>query len=122
MKVLATLSLTVLAGCAAAGPGRQVADRAELTREEIAETSYTNTFDLVHSVRPHWLRIRGRTSFRTEPEIWIYVDGVRVGGPDFLRQLVPGDVENIRYYDAREAQFRFGVGHTHGALSVTLRR
>jgi hypothetical protein len=122
MKVLATLSLTVLAGCAGAGPGRTAPDRTELTRDEIAATSYTNAFDLVHSTRPHWLRIRGRTSFRNEPEIWVYVDGVRVGGPDFLRQLLPGDIESIRYHDAREAQFRYGVGHTHGALSVMLRR
>jgi hypothetical protein len=47
---------------------------------------------------------------------------VRVGGPEFLRQLSPLDIDRIRYYDAREAQYRFGVGHAHGALDVVLRR
>jgi hypothetical protein len=44
------------------------------------------------------------------------------GGPEFLGQLSPLDIERIRYYGAREAQFRFGVGHTHGALGVTMRQ
>lgn len=122
MQVLAMLSLTVLAACAVTGPSRPATDRTELTREEIALRQYGNALDLVHAERPHWLRMRGRTSFMNEPEIGVYVDGVRAGGPDFLSQLLPGDIESIRYYGAREAQFRFGVGHTHGALSVTMRR
>jgi hypothetical protein len=57
-----------------------------------------------------------------EPEVGIYVDGVRAGGPAFLGQLSPMDIERIRYYDARDAQFRFGTGHTYGALDVMMRR
>jgi hypothetical protein len=57
-----------------------------------------------------------------EPEVGIYVDGVRAGGPAFLGQLSPMDSERIRYYDARDAQFRFGTGHTYGALDVMMRR
>lgn len=129
MKALASLqaslSVVLVCACGMAGPADRAPDRVdsrELTRAEIERSSHTNALDLVTAERPHWLRTRGRTSFMNEPEIGIYVDGVRAGGPEFLGQLSPMDIERIRYYDTREAQFRFGVGHTHGALDVIMRR
>lgn len=122
MKALALVSLVWVSACAMAGPADPAPNRAELTRAEIERSTYANALDLVTAERPHWLRTRGRTSFMNEPEIGVYVDGVRAGGPEFLGQLSPMNIESIRYYDGREAQFRFGVGHTHGALEVIMRR
>jgi hypothetical protein len=122
MRAWMLFSLALVNGCALAGPADPAPTRMELTRSEIELTSHANALDLVAAERPHWLRTRGRVSFTNEPEIGVYLDGVRVGGPEFLRQLSPLDIDRIRYYDAREAQYRFGVGHAHGALDVVLRR
>jgi hypothetical protein len=123
MRALVVLSLVVVAGCAsAANTAGRAQDRSELTRAEIERTGHRTALELVQSERPHWLRPRGRTSFMFDTEIAVYLDGVRAGGPDFLNRLHPLDIESIRYYDAREAQYRFGLGHTQGALDVVTRR
>lgn len=123
MRALIGMSLVVLAGCAAAvdRTGR-APDRSEITRAEIEEAEHRTALELIRTARPHWLRPRGRTSFVYDLAIVVYLDGVRAGGPDFLDRLHPLDIESIRYYDAREAQYRFGVGHAHGALNVVTRR
>jgi hypothetical protein len=122
MKALALVSVVCVSACAMVGPADPAPSRAELSRADIERSTYANALDLVTAERPHWLRTRGRTSFTNEPAIGVYVDGVRAGGPEFLAQLSPIDIESIRYYDGREAQFRFGIGHTHGALDVIMRR
>jgi hypothetical protein len=123
MRALIGIALFVLTGCASAGdaPGRS-GDRTEIVREEIARTDHRNALELVQNERPNWLRPRGRTSLLYRVVVVVYVDGVRAGGPEFLSRLNLLDVESIRYYDAREAQHRFGVGHTQGALNVITRR
>jgi hypothetical protein len=123
MRALVCISLLVLSGCATAGEGvRSAQDRSELTREDIERAGYRNALELVQTERPHWLRSRGRTSLMYEAELVVYLDGVRLGGPATLGQIHPIDIQTIRYYDSREAQYRFGVGHTQGALEIVSRR
>lgn len=121
MRASVGIWLVLLAGCASAAPQR-AGDRAEIGRDIIEATSYSNALDLVRGERPHWLRTRGRSSVMYDTDVVIYVDGVRAGGPRFLAQVHPIDVERLRYYDAREAQYRFGTGHVHGAIDVITRR
>jgi hypothetical protein len=40
---------------------------------------------------------------------------------DILRSIHSDNVESIRFMDERQASFRFGPGHEHGAILVTLR-
>lgn len=123
MRALVCVSLLVLASCATAsertGSGQ---DRSEISREEIDRSGHRNALEMVQAERPHWLRQRGRNSLTYDGAIVVYLDGVRVGGPDFLAQVHPVDIERIRYLDPREAQYRFGVGHTYGALNIITRR
>lgn len=123
MRAVVCISLLFLAGCATAGEMAEPSpDRTELTRPEIERVSHRNVLELVQAERPHWLRPRGRTSLLNEGELVVYVDGMRAGGASFLAQIHPIEIESIRYYDSREAQHRFGIGHTHGALNVFMRR
>lgn len=115
------IALVVLAGCASASNGA-TRDRSVITREEIVEANEINALDLVRVYRPHWLRTRGSTSFVNEPEILLYIDGVRTGDVDMLADIATINIEEIHYYDARQAQFKFGVGHVQGAIEVITRR
>lgn len=115
------IGLVVLAGCASASTGT-TRDRSVLTREEIVDANELNALDLVRVHRPHWLRTRGSTSFTNEPAIVVYIDGVRAGEPDMLADIATINIEEVRYYDARQAQFKFGVGHVQGAIEVITRR
>jgi hypothetical protein len=114
------LILTVTA-CAAAGTGPSRND-AVITQDEIIAVNELNVLDLIRVERPHWLRHRGSTSVSQDPEILIYIDGVRTGRPEILRDIATINVEEIRYYDARRAQYRFGVGHVQGAIDVITQR
>lgn len=115
------MALVVLTGCASASTGT-TRDRSVLTREEIVDANELNALDLIRVHRPHWLRIRGSTSFTNEPAIIVYVDGVRAGDTDMLADMATINIEEVRYYDARQAQFKFGVGHVQGAIEVITRR
>ncbi len=57
-----------------------------------------------------------------EPTILVYIDGVRAGGTDMLGNVAAINIQEIRHYSAREAQFKFGVGHVQGAIEVITRR
>ena len=120
---LAAVAVVLLAGgCASAGSGIRT-DRSVITRAEIEASNQTNAYDLVRAERPHWIRVRGTTSFTHEPMIPVYVDGLRLGDqPEALGEISVIDIEEIRYYDARQAQFKFGTGNVHGAIEVILQR
>lgn len=123
MMLGALVSLVAVGGCASAGSnGGSDFDRDLLTREEIVESNHLNALDLVRSARPQWLRVRGRPSITQQPEIMVYVDQMRAGTTDALRTIQPMEIEEIRYYNARDAQVKFGVGHVQGVIQVITRR
>lgn len=120
-KLLLIAAVVALTGCASAGAGTS-RDQSVITRDEIVEANQMNALDLVQVHRPHWLRTRGSTSFTNEPAIVVYIDGVRSGGTDMLANVAAINIQEIRHYSAREAQFKFGVGHVQGAIEVITRR
>ena len=123
MRAAATLFLLVLVtACASTGTPGVRRDQKVIERAEVVESNQMNALDLVRTLRPQWLRPRGVASMTNDPEIMIYLDGVRAGGPAALSDIPAINIQSIRFYDAREAQFRFGVGHLHGAIDVTTRR
>lgn len=113
--------MVAVAGCAAAGTGS--ANGSVITRDQIAAANQMTALEVVRTERPHWLRHRGSTSFSSETPIKVYIDGVPAGGPEMLSEVATINIEEIRYYSPREAQFKFGTGHVQGAIEVvTLRR
>lgn len=110
--------------CASTSVTRPVASRGSnsnvLVNSEIVATAAANAYDAIQSLRPNWLRTRGSHSLqnRGDDYIVVYLNNARLGPPTALRQISAADVGQIRYYDAAAANYRFGVGHTHGAIQV----
>jgi hypothetical protein len=107
-----------------------------IVREEIDASSASNAFELIRGIRPVWLRTRGIRSLRADTirrgeqftavprqgEIWVYVDGIRLGNQETLRQVSTDEIEGLQFLDPPQATTRFGTGHTHGAILITRRR
>jgi hypothetical protein len=91
-----------------------------ISQEEITATGAANAFDVVRSLRPAWLRTRGENSLRRsdDEDLVVYLNNARLGPPAVLQQVAAADVGSIRYYDPARANYRFGPGHSHGAIQV----
>lgn len=119
----APLAALVLAACAGGAAGRAGArhDPNLITEEELRGTSGSSLHDAIRTLRPAWLLQRRPTTLlgRKEGQLLVYVDRVRFGSAESLRQLRPSAVLTVRYYGPSEAQARFGPGHLDGAIEVT---
>jgi hypothetical protein len=95
-----------------------------LGADEFQDTQMTSAYDVINSLRPHWLQGRGPQSLTNQAAgaLVVYVDNVRLGTVDVLRQLRPGVVESAQYLGASEATMRFGSNHAGGAVLITTRR
>lgn len=140
MKFLPTSLLVVIAATSVASlpleaQNRSRRDRNRIDTEEIRTSSAPNAYDLVKTLRPAWLRTRGATSLQTTamadptsatgssavavpPEILVYIDGVRFGTQDSLKDIGVSDVARLEFLDSSAATQRFGTGHSHGAIVI----
>jgi len=94
-----------------------------ITADELSRIAATTLDDAVRALRPSWLR-NAPSTIRPDAEgtVVIYLDRVRLGGPESLRQINPMQVSEVRYYRPSDAELRFGPGHLHGAIEVTTAR
>jgi hypothetical protein len=132
------LLLTLPLVCAACAPRTTTVaggtNQNQLTREQFAD--YNTVMEAVQSLRSNWLRPRspyGLTADRTPQRaeaagitrelspVWVYRDGVRVGGPEVLERLSPAEIELIEHYDASRASLRWGQNHENGVIHLTSR-
>jgi hypothetical protein len=120
-NLLAVLAAVVIAGCTARGteaaPRR---DNTVITQDELQDARAINAYELVRALRPGWLRVRGTTTLSYREQVIVYVNEVRMGGEDVLRQLRPEAIQSMRYLDEVNATARYGGGHSAGAILVTL--
>jgi len=90
--------------------------------EEVEASTAPSAYELIQQLRPRWLYITtGPTTFGVEPGIVVYVNDMRMGGLSNLRELDTNSIHHIAFMDPNEATGRFGLNHTHGAISVTLK-
>lgn len=122
------ISLPLAWACASAGGGAartaQQHDPNIISSEELRGVSASNLFDAIRTLRPQWLSSRSPTMIRPQAEgsIVVYMDRVRYGELEMLRQIPPGDAESVRYYSPSEAEGQFGAGHLQGAIQVVTKR
>lgn len=90
------------------------------TREEIRDSREVNLLAFVQAYRPQWLRPMNSAGARPGT-IAVYMDGMRIGGPEALREISSGIVTDLRYVDGLDAVARWGVGHSDGAIVITSR-
>lgn len=92
--------------------------RGEITPEELRGRHETNAFELVQHLRPVWLRLRGASRFGAENPVMVYMDGMRLGGPESLRSIQASAVTRLRYLEPIEAQALYGLDNTSGVILV----
>ena len=100
-------------------PSRQanILDSAEIHRQY-----WATAYDLVSARRQRWLYPRGQDSFVVPTEVQVLLNGVRMGGPDNLKQIPAVDIIYVEYFDPVTAAARWGQGFGNGAIYVSTQR
>ena len=100
-------------------------DRDKITREEILNSSQKerDLLVVIRGLRPHFVApprgVRSMGGGRAAPTV-LYVNGNKMGDLTMLRQILATDVFEVRYMDPSKAENEFGIGHSGGAVLVTL--
>ena len=117
--VVPMVGLALACGSAPRGEARNGGDPNVITMEAIARTGSIDAYDAVQALKPNWLLTRGAGSLRRDEVIQVYLDGNRMGGIAFLRQIAANTIHSIRHLDGLEAAQRYGLDHGQGAILVT---
>lgn len=98
------LVVALLAGCASSsGEGTQRTTTSEISRDEMAELSGYNLYEVVDRLRPRWLHSRAVMGLGGPGQILVYMNRSYLGGPESLRELGISGVHRIRYLDGPRA-------------------
>jgi hypothetical protein len=109
-------------GSAASGTAAPTASRDFITREEMEKGQYPNSYELVRSLRPHWLRVRGRDTINGEQgAVQVVLDDVRLGTTESLRTLPVSGIAYFQWLDGISATQRWGTGYGNGVILVSSR-
>ena len=106
-------------------PAPSRARREVISAEEIAKaTEAQDAYDLVRRLRPTYLADRGATSFRSSVPrtAQVYVDNMRLGGLEQLRNIPRDNIAEIRFFSGPDATTRWGTGHSSGVIHVATKR
>ena len=120
--ILAVVSLIVMSACATAGKA-PASQHNVVTAEELQRAGDVNLYEALGQLRPAFLRSRGIIPGATTPAapIQVYIDGMRMGEPDHLRQIFAKTVAEVRFLEPQQAIARFGGNNTGGALVIILK-
>jgi hypothetical protein len=123
---LALLALSVALGACASGGGGSSPSRsssARLTAAELEVDASQDLYTVIQRRRPQWLQNRAPSTAQGRQQISVILDGVRQqGSVEVLRSMRAGDVEEVRFLNARDATTRYGTDMTAGAIEVVTKR
>ena len=94
-------------------------NRYVITVEEMRAQKILLSEEAVRVLRPTWLQQRGATTFGVENQMRVYNDpGIKpLSG---LHNLSSGQTPAVLYFPPLEAQTRFGLNHSQGAIAILL--
>jgi hypothetical protein len=115
-------AIVLATGCAAQGKA-PASQHNVVAAAELARAGDVNLYEALSQLRPAFLRSRGIIPGATSPAapIQVYIDGMRMGEPDYLRQIVAKNVQEVRFLEPQQAIARFGGNNTGGALVIILK-
>jgi hypothetical protein len=123
--VVALLPLLAVPACSSSRSARtnQAApshDSDVITAEELGTITAPTLYDAVRRLRPGWLLRSQPTAVmrQNQAQLIVYIDDIRYGGIESLRQVHASAVAYARYYSPGSAEARFGPGHLLGAIEV----
>jgi hypothetical protein len=102
---------------------------------EIRDARAATAYEVVDLLRHEWLVTRGTHSLsesargRAEggrvvvvpgaPKILVYLNDIRLGGIERMREVTAETLTRAQFLTAREATLRYGMNHTHGAILLS---
>ena len=125
LAVTALALVTAGFGLVPADAVAQKRERDKITREEILNSSQKerDLLVVIRGLRPHFVApprgVRSMGGGRAGPTV-LYVNGNKMGDLSMLKQILATDVFEVRYMDPSKAENEFGIGHSGGAVLVTL--
>jgi hypothetical protein len=127
---VALIGLTACGGSASpaleggAVPVQQSHNPSVITAEELSATAPGDLYTAIDRLRPSFFQTRGSSSFgNAGPEVLkVYVENIARGDVTSLRDINASDVQEVRRLSATEANQRYGMGNTLGAIVVTLKK
>ena len=96
-------------------PNRLIVQNLEIPVGELT------AFDLIKQYKSHWLWTPKTQSLQNDPQIQVYINnpGGNAGSVSALKRIRANNISEIKYFPLSEAQFRFGLGNSVGAILVS---
>lgn len=118
----AALAAALVTGCVRSAVGGSGGDHDIIDSEQIESLHAASAYDVVARTHAEFLHSRGRESAdpRT-PSIpaHVYIDDTYYSDDvSILRTIPASQVDEIRFYQAYEAQYKFGSGHLGGVVQI----
>ena len=110
-----------LASCAVRASSGSIPRRPNLitaAQIEEAESDAQNLWEVIQRLRPNWLVSRAAT-MRERIDPVVYVDGIRFGEVESLREIPVTDIIAILRVCAQDATILYGIGHAGGIIAVS---
>lgn len=119
---------------------RSERNRDVLLADEIRRSRAKDAYELISNLRKEWLVPRGTNSWtettrgtirETEGRtfvvdieegrdmIIVYMDDIRIGGPEDMRDIAVDGITKAEFIDARRATYLYGAGHAHGVIRLS---
>lgn len=120
------LSMGLLA-CGSSGPSAEDGQESDqspnrlVVSELSAPVTGLTAYDLVRQYKSHWLWTPETQSLKNDPQIQVYINnpGSQAGTVSSLKRINAVTISEIKYFPPNEAQFRFGMGNSVGAILVS---
>jgi hypothetical protein len=103
-----------------------------ILEDEMRNSTASNAYDLIRVIRPEFFRPQGTKTVVSLPMLGgkpmstrlpvVYVDEIRYGYPDDLVKLPAENVKEVRYLNEQDANLRFGLGHSAGAIVILTKK
>ena len=108
---------------ASATRGEAVPSRYLVTEQELETVSDRSAYEALQQLRPSFLKSRDvQTQSNPIPKaVDVYVDGGQTEGLAALQSIRAGTVKEMRFYEPKQANTKFGTGHNGGVIAVTLK-
>jgi hypothetical protein len=93
--------------------------------DQIENMRAVTAYDVVSRVHGDYLHSRGRQSMDAHmPEIpaHVFVDDTYYGDISTLKAVPASQLSEVRFYQAYEAQYKFGSGHMGGVVQLITKR
>lgn len=122
-RIAIVLSFPVLTACGGRSDSPQVGQFIPRSSPNVLTayeaSGFADAYQAVQGLRSRWLRTRAPDGFALPGQVWIYRDGMRVGGVESLRSMSTLGIAALRYYDGLTASQRWRVGHEDRVIEVT---